>query len=236
MQKSLKIGLTSVFAALHAVLYLLSFGVWRNWAIYLEPLEGIILGPEAGLYAALIGSVAGRIMRPPDPASWIYGVIAEPLGVLVCAFLARGKWKSVLPVYTIMLASYFAHPFGRWFPLWTVLDSLAAFVLIYPVAKIGGWVLKGNVKRMSLSLVLISFVGIATDALTRVFLFVPAGLSLMFTSSPAIAYEIFVAGAVGSYIEDVLVVIVSFIVGIPLLVALRKIPVSLFSESDQSLP
>jgi len=232
MRKSLKIGLISVFAALHAVLYFLSFGVWRNWAIYLEPLEGIILGPEAGVYAALTGSIAGRIIRPPDPASWIYGVIAEPLGVLACASLARGRWKSVLPVYTVMLVAYFAHSFGRWFPLWTILDSLAAFILIYPVAKIGRWVFMGNVKRLSLSLVLISFVGIATDALVRVFMFVPAGLWLMFTSDSAVAYEIFVSGAIGSYVEDVLVVIVSFIVGIPVLVALRKIPVFLFSESD----
>jgi len=240
MQKSLRIGLISVFAALHATLYFLSpptatffftYALWRNWAIYLEPLEGIILGPEAGLYAAFIGSIAGRTMRPTDPASWIYGVIAEPLGVLTCAFLARGRWKSVLPLYTVMLVAYFAHPFGRWFPLWAVLDSLAAFVLIYPVAKIGRWVFNGNVQRLSLSLALISFVGIATDALVRVFLLVPAGLWLMFTPSPDVAYEIFVAGAIGSYIEDILVVIVSFIVGVPLLVALRKIPTFLSSES-----
>jgi hypothetical protein len=197
-------------------------------------LEGIILGPEAGFYAALIGSIAGRIISPPDPASWIYGVIAEPLGVLACALLARGRWKSVLPIYTVMLIAYFAHPFGRWFPLWTILDSLAAFVLIYPVAKIGCWVFQRDVKRLSLSLVLISFIGIATDALARVFLLVPAGLWLLFTSFPDVAYEIFVAGAVGSYIEDVLVVVVSFIVGIPLLVALRKIPSFLSSESVQS--
>jgi len=243
MQKSLRIGLISVFAALHATLYFLSpptatffftYALWRNWAIYLEPLEGIILGPEAGFYAALIGSVAGRTMRPTDPASWIYGVIAEPLGVLVCAFLARGRWKSVLPIYAIMLIAYLMHPFfGMWFPLsfLAVLDSLAAFVLIYPVAKIGRWVFKGNVQRLSLSLVLISFVGIATDALVRVFLLVPAGLWLMFTPFPDVAYEIFVAGAIGSYIEDILVVIVSFAGGVPLLVALRKIPAFLFSES-----
>lgn len=232
MQKSVEIGLISVFAAFHATLYFLSpptatfftFALWRNWAVYLEPLEGIILGPEAGFYAAFIGSIAGRIMRPTDPASWIYGVIAEPFGVLACAFLARGRWKPVLPVYTVMLVAYFAHPFGRWFPIWAVLDSLVALVLIYPAAKIGRWLFKGNVRRLSLSLTLISFIGIATDALVRVFLLVPAGLWLLFTSFPDVAYEIFVAGAFGSYVEDALVVLVSFIVGIPLLVALRKIP------------
>jgi hypothetical protein len=123
-----------------------------------------------------------------------------------------------------MLTAYFAHPFGRWLPLWTVLDTLLAFALIYPAAKIGRWLLNGDIKRLSVSLGLISFVGIATDALVRVFLLVPAGLYTLLTSSPEVVYGIFVAGAIDSYIEDGLVVLVSFLVGIPLLLALRKVP------------
>ena len=66
MQKSLKITLTAMFAALHATLYFLSFGLglWRNGAVYLEPIEGIVLGPWAGFSAALIGSIAGRMIQP----------------------------------------------------------------------------------------------------------------------------------------------------------------------------
>lgn len=224
MQSSLKIGLISVFAALHTVLYFLSPEIlWRNWAIYLEPIEGILLGPQAGFYAALIGSILGRTIKPPDPSLFIFGVVAEPLGVLVCGLLAKGKWRSVLPIYAVMLAAYFSHPFGRWFPLWTVSDTLLAFLLIFPVAKIGGWISTKDVKRLPVSLVLISFVGIATDALVRVFLLVPGGLYVLFTSSPDVVYAIFVAGAFDSFIEDVLVVLVSFFVGVPLLVALQKI-------------
>jgi len=49
--------LTATFAALHAVLAFLSLGIgWRNWAVYLEPFEGIILGPTNGFFAALLGS------------------------------------------------------------------------------------------------------------------------------------------------------------------------------------
>jgi len=225
MRRSLRVALTAVFAALHAALYFLSPPVlWRNWAIYLEPLEGVLLGPEAGFYAALIGSIAGRTIKPPTPVLFIFGVLAEPLGVLVCGFLAKGKWRSVVMIYAAMLAAYFVHPFGRWFPLWTVSDTLLAFVLIYPVAKVGGWVSKGDVKKLSVSLVLISFLGIATDALVRVFLLVPGGMHMLFTSSPEVVYGIFVAGAIDSFIEDVLVVVVSFLVGVPLLVALQKIP------------
>ena len=219
MQKSLKVGLISVFAALHAVLYFLSFGLWRNWAIYLEPIEGIILGPWAGFSAALIGSIVGRMIRPID--FWMFGIIAEPLGVLASGFLAKGKWKPVIVIYAVMLAAYFAHPFGRWFPIWTILDILIAFVLIYPVAKLSKN-LYTNVGRFPL-LVPLSFVGTVTDSLTRVFLFIPAGLYSLFYSTDIAVYADFIAGAVYSYIEDVQVIVVSFLVGVPLLLALRRI-------------
>jgi len=225
MKKSVNEGFVAVFAAFHATLYFLSPPIlWRNWAIYLEPIEGIILGPEAGFYAALIGSIVGRTIKPTDPTLFIFGVVAEPLGVLVTAFLAKGKWRSALPIYAVMLGAYFAHPFGRWLPLWTILDTLLAFALIYPVAKMGKWLFNGDIKRLAVSLSLVSFIGVATDALVRVFLLVPAGLYILFTSSPDVVHGIFVAGAIDSYIEDGLVVLVSFLVGIPLLLALRKIP------------
>jgi len=56
MRKSLQVSLASVFAALHAMLYFVSFGLWRNWGIYLEPLEGIILGPKIGFFAAFVAA------------------------------------------------------------------------------------------------------------------------------------------------------------------------------------
>ena len=114
-KKSLMISLIGLFAALHVTLYFWSFGLWRNWAIYLEPIEGIVLGPWAGFSAALIGSIAARAVKPVDV--WMFGIIAEPLGVLACGFLSKGKWKPVIGIYGVMLAAYFIHPFGRWLPL-----------------------------------------------------------------------------------------------------------------------
>lgn len=225
MRKTLWIALTAMFAALHATLYFFTPPVlWRNWAVYLEPIEGILLGPTAGFFAALIGSVVGRMIKPVDPAMFIFGVIAEPVAVLVCAMVVRGKWQMVLPIYGAILVAYFAHPFGRWFPLWTIADVLVAFVLIFPAARIGKWVSEPNLKRLVVALLLVSFIGIATDALMRIFLLVPAGLHSLFTSNPDVVYGIFVAGAADSFIEDALVVAVSLVVGVPLLSALQRIP------------
>lgn len=219
--KSLKISLIGLFAALHVVLYFLSFGLWRNWAIYLEPIEGVALGPWAGFSAALIGSVVARAIKPIDV--WMFGIIAEPMGVLACGFLAKGRWRPVIGIYGAMLVAYAISSLGRQLPLWTILDILIALILIIPAAKMGKNIFGRDVKRLSLSLVLTSFIGTVTDSLTRVFLLIPVGLYTFFGWSSGVVYSIFVMGAIDSYIEDVLVVIVSLLVGVPLLIALRKI-------------
>jgi len=222
------VALIGIFASLHVVLYLMSFGLWRNWAIYLEPIEGIVLGPWVGLSAALIGSVTARVVRPTDV--WTFGVIAEPLGVMACGLLAKGRWRLTATIYVLMLAAYFLHPLGRSLPLWAVLDILLAMLLILPAAKLSKSLLQENVKNLSLALILISFVGIATDSLVRVFLLIPMGFYTFFSWTPEAVNLIFITGAVDSYIEDVLVVIVSYLVGVPILLALRKYPLLLSAQ------
>jgi len=221
MRKSLQVSLASVFAALHAMLYFVSFGLWRNWGIYLEPLEGIILGPKIGFFAAFVGSLTARMIKPD--AFWMFGVIAEPLSVLAAGFLSKGEWKPVLAMYTVMLSAYFLHPFGRALPFWTILDILFALVLTFPAAKLGVNLFKGNVRRLSIALALVSFVCIATDSLLRVFLLVPCGLHTLFFTSFEGLYAVFVGAAFDSYVEDVIVVVVSFLVGTPLLLSTSKL-------------
>jgi hypothetical protein len=222
MRKSFKISLIAIFGALHAVLYLLSFGPWRNWAIYLETLEGIILGPLAGFLAAFLGSLIGRTIR--FDSLWIFGIIAEPISVLTAGLLSRGKWKLAITLYSVMLLAYFAHPFGRMFPLWVILDVLFALVIIYPAARLSNGLYKADLNRLSISLILTSFVTTATDSLTRIFLLIPAGLYTVFSdfkTFPSLE-AIFTAAALSSYIEDVLVIIVTLMVGVPLMIVLLR--------------
>ena len=215
------VAFVGVFAALHVILYFMSFGLWRNWSIYLTPIAGVVLGPWAGFSAALIGSILARAIKPIDV--WMFGIVAEPLAALAAGFLAKRQWKPVIAVYAAMLVPYFLHPVGRWLPLWTILDLLFALVMVYPAARLAGNLFTDKTRLLPVSLVLVSFVAVATDALARVLLLVPVGLSSIITDSPEVVYAIFVAGAVDSYIEDILVVIVTLVVGVPLLLVLRRI-------------
>jgi hypothetical protein len=220
MRKSIIICLVAVFAALHTTLYFLPYALWRNWAVLLGPIEGIILGPYVGFFAALLGSSISRIVAF-DPF-WMFGIIAEPVSVLIVGLLSRRVWKPALLTCAMMLLAYSAHPFGRSLPLWTILDVLAALILIYPAARLSNRLFSPTLKGKSTAVLLISFVGIATDSLVRVFLLIPCGLSGLFFTSFEQVSAIFTGGAVASYIEDSLVVAVSLLVGVVLIVRLSK--------------
>jgi len=224
MRKTQAVSLIAVFAALHAVLYFISFGLWRNWAIYIESVEGIVLGPEIGFFAAFIGSGIARMIKPD--IFWMFGIIAEPVSVFMAGLLAKARWKPALATYAIMLSAYFISPFGRALPLWTILDILFVIVLIYPAAKLSRNLFGDDVRRLTIALILISFVCTVTDSLVRVFLLVPCGFYTLFPSvfnGFTGLYAIFVGAAIDSYVEDFLVIIISFLVGVPLLISIFKL-------------
>lgn len=221
MKNSKLLSLAAVFAALHVVLYFLSFDLWRNWAIYIAPLEGIILGPQVGFVAALLGSSIGRLIRPD--ASWMFGIVAEPLSVLMIGLLARARWKLVFLIYSALLAAYFSHPFGQILPLWTILDILVGLVLIYPAAKLAKYVSTVGSKRVFLSVAVLAFVCSASDSLIRVFLLVPAGLYALFFNGYESLLIVFVGSALSSYVEDLLMVIVALVISVPILLRSSKL-------------
>jgi hypothetical protein len=220
MRRSLQVSLAAVFAALHVVLYLFSVGLWRNWAIYIEPIEGIVLGPFFGFLSAIIGSSVARTVKPDS--LWLFGIVAEPISVLTAGFLAKAMWKPAFAAYATMLLAYFVHPYGRALPLWTILDILLALALIYPAARLSGNLFRSDIKRQAASLALLSFVCIATDSLVRMFLLVPCGLYALFFESYQALYAGFVGAAISSYIEDAIVVFVSLLAGAPAIVILLK--------------
>lgn len=217
------VAFVAVFAAFHTTLYCISPALlWRNWAIYLAPIEGILLGPLAGFMAAFIGSTIGRALVPSP--LWMFGIIAEPLSVAVAGFLARRKWQPVLALYVCMFATYFISPLGRSLPLWPMMDTIAALCLVFPAAKLGkNLFIEGNT-FVPISLVIVSFITVATDGLARVFLFIPAGLySSILGLSPEAAVAAFIGSGINSFIEDTLAVLITILVGVPVFLASRKL-------------
>jgi len=216
------IAFISVFAAFHTTLYLISPPIlWRNWAIYLAPIEGIVLGPWAGFSSALIGSTIGRIIVPTP--LWMFGIFSEPLSVMVAAFLVRGAWKKVLAIQVVFFGAYFACSMGRSLPFWPLMDAVIAACLVFPAAKLSKNIFDEKAYLLPASLAIVSFITVATDGLARVFLLIPAGLYTILGMTPAMVLAAFIGGGIDSFIEDTLVVVVSLFVGVPIVLTLRKL-------------
>jgi len=235
--KSRFVATLAVFAALHVILDSIPIYPFREWAVYLEPLEGIVLGPKLGVLTAIIGGSISRAVVGANIFSFIYGVTGESIGVATAGLLAKGKWRIVAVLYAFMLAAYFIHPYGTTLPLWTVLDCLVAFALVYPAAVLSKSLLRKEVdiKRFTLAVLLISFVSTVAHSLTMIFILVPAGMYKVEFGTFEAVYYAFVIGATGSYIEDAMVSAISILVYSPLLLFLRRSKITSFPILGESL-
>jgi hypothetical protein len=224
LDDSKSIATVAVFAALHVVLNSIPVYPFREWALYLEPLEGIILGPRLGILTAVIGGSVSRAVVGANIFGLIYGVIGESLGVAFAGFLAKGKWRIVAAIYAFMLLAYFIHPYGVKLPFWAILDCLIGFILIYPTKSLSKSLFNNKIdlKRFTFTILLISFVSTVAHSLTMIFILVPVGTYAIEFGTFEAVYSAFVIGAVGSYIEDGIVLIFSVVAYSPLLLFLRR--------------
>ena len=224
LRESRSVATLAVFVALHVVLDSIPIYPFREWAVYLEPLEGIILGPKLGILTAVIGGSISRAVVGANIFSFIYGVTGESIGVASAGLLVKGKWRTVAALYAFMLVAYFIHPYGMMLPLWAVLDCLAAFALVYPAAALSKNLLKKEieVKRFALAILLISFISTVAHSLTMIFILVPVGLYKVEFGTFEAVYYAFLLGAAGSYIEDAIISAISIVAYSPLLLFLRR--------------
>ena len=218
------VAIATVFAALHVLLDSIPIYAFRESAVFLEPLEGIVLGPRLGVLTAVVGGTISRVVAGANMFSLVYGLAGESVGVATAGLLIKGKWRIVAAVYAFMLTAYFIHPYGMRLPLWTILDCLAAFTLVYPSALLTKNLLVGEigVKRLTIAVPLVSFISTAAHSLTMVFIFIPVGLHRIEFGTFDAVYYAFTLGAAGSYLEDAIVLFVSTVVYLPVLLALRK--------------
>jgi hypothetical protein len=223
----------AVFAALHVILDSIPVYPFREWAVYLEPLEGMILGPRLGVLTAVVGGSISRAVIGANIFSFVYGVTGEAVGVATAGLLIKGRWRIVAALYAFMLAAYFTHPYGLMLPLWAVLDCMVAFALIYPAAVLNRNIFEKRmeVRRFALTVLLISFISTVAHSLTMVFILVPAGMYMVELGTFEAVYYAFVIGAAGSYLEDVIVLAVSIAVYSPLLLLLRRSKILAFPLS-----
>jgi uncharacterized membrane protein len=198
-EKSRFVSKIAIFTALTAVLDALiipqlSSGVWFGLVYLIVPITGILLGPRLGFISTLIGVFVGHIISPRGLEEFLF-TLGAPIGALMSSYLYQKQWIPLFGFFTFSLVTYFLTPITRVLPLFGMWDVYIAYFLLLLVIGIihlrSKW-WENNWVRYSLS----AFIGLESDVLFRIFLFIPLGTYQSIYGLPEeILASIWVAGA-----------------------------------------
>ncbi|MGQ9514953.1 MAG: hypothetical protein ACUVTL_07905 [Thermoproteota archaeon] len=225
--------LVALFASIHGLLSSIP-GIWgpsdvaRSFVIFVESIEGIILGPHAGFISASMGCVLGRIIRPRGEGfllSVAFGM-GEAFAALVAGSMFKKRWWLVAFLYSAMLIVFLADPL-TWsapLPLWSIWDTFLAFLLIIPTHLVIKKAMKNRErsKGIGAAVGMTTFVSTESDMLFRIFLLVPLKFYTLYPIPVELLPSVFAIGAIVTPVEAGLSTVVTTVLSIPLLSAIDK--------------
>jgi len=228
MKRSSFISLIAIFAALNVVcdsiagISLFEYGVWWSWIFLTIPITGIILGPYAGFLSTFFGVMIGHFIYFRGTPEFLF-TIGAPVGAMISGLLFKGKWKIVLAYYTILFIVYFATPIARQLPILGMWDTYLAYATLC-IATIISIKRVGSIKDKGFySLALYAFVGLEADILFRIFLLVPCQTYRLIYGWPVDFLQgIWTLAAAVTPFQVAISVLVTWIIGIPLIKNLKK--------------
>lgn len=220
-----------VFSALYAALRPVPLGpmigLSTTFSIsdFLAPLYGIILGPYVGGLSVIIGTFLGMTIKAPV----FMGLDFLPalVNTVAIGFLIKRKWAPVVVLNIILLLAFILNPLTSLFigPVPFVwLHIVALLVLISPLGrKAGQWVETLKPKFLTAGLAILAFVGTMMQHLTgNILTEVVLGQIVGSISSETFSTIIWPGAFLVYPLERTLLVILSVVVGVPLVRTLKK--------------
>ncbi len=152
-------------------------GVWDSWLFLLSPLIGIVLGPVLGAVSVGFGGFLGHLIYFRDPYELVF-MLGAPLGTLMAGLVYQERWKPVLTIYSLLLLGYSLSPVAWALPLWGIWDILLGycFVILFTIittSKINDHMSISKERKTLFALIFAIVIGLESDILLRVFIFVP---------------------------------------------------------------
>ncbi|PMB74465.1 hypothetical protein C0195_02705 [Candidatus Bathyarchaeota archaeon] len=225
---TIAIAVTSIFSALDVALGAIP-GWWISWAAIIKPLDGILLGPIAGPYAATLGGLIGNFIWPQTAVLFVFTWVPGILGAFAAGAMIKSEkyslWILVVIIYVVLIGAFYFHPVGNTVAFWALYDKVIALALIFPTTKIIKKLKTNgslNVKRLALALALISFIGTEIDDIAGNVLFMFLELYKLFGFKPEDLPPIYMGGALIMPAQRVLVAILATLVAVPLFKVFEK--------------
>ena len=234
------VSLISVFAAFNVIcdslmsLPLPFSGVWYSWVFIITPISGILLGPYAGFLSSFIGVMVGHSMVFRGSEEFLF-TFGASIGAMISALLFRGRLREVLVYYSVLLGAFFATPVAWQLPLWGMWDVFFAFgcllVVIVAMQKWKNiWNTRANTNLLYI-LALCTFIGLEADVLFRIFILVPCQTyQSIYRWDAFTLHSIWGMGAVETPIKAALSILITTIIGPPIIMAVRKMGLLLVKD------
>ncbi len=201
-------------------------GATMNAGMFVTPLIGILLGPLSGMIAAAIGGLIGEFIAP-------YGAVFGPITfllpatcALVAGLVAFGRWKEGASAEVILLAVWYiltsiwwqGQPGAeiRWY--FPFLHIIALVLVLITGSKIAKWIASENRKKIALGIFLAALAGTISEHLLGNAFFI------VMYSGPA---KVFALVLFVYPIERLLAATIATVIGVPLILGLRKIGMEL---------
>ena len=201
-------------------------GVWDSWLFLISPLIGVLLGPYGGALSVAIGTLTGHLVYFRDPYELVF-MLGAPTGAAVSGLVYEKRWGPVLILYSGLLLAYLATPVSWVLPLWGVWDILAGYlvVLVFAVSVRLNWRRVVSPIMTKVGLVFSTVIGLESDILTRVFIFIPCDTYRLFYGLNTEQLQILWLGAgVTTPLKVAIAVIVAVTIGTALSRQLRTQP------------
>ena len=224
------VTMVGIFAALNVVTDSIAglpefpSGVWYSWNFLFTPLTGIMLGALAGFSASFIGVMIGHYIFFIDVYEFIF-TIGAPIGAAVSALIFKERWKPVLAYYILLFSAYFSSPYAWQLPPWGMWDTYAAFIVLIVIVlmlKSNMWQLVSS--KLAFKLGVAAFIGLEADVLFRIFLLIPCQTyNLFYGWNIDVLQGIWSLGAIWTPIKVTASIVVTVLVGYPLITTLRQL-------------
>ena len=241
--KSNSIMLVASLAAVYAILRIIPTfpllgvpGAYFSVSDVIASLYGILLGPYLGPLSIMLGTFIGYFAGKP-PVFLGLDFLPAAINSIVVGFVMRGKRKYSIIIYLVLLVLFFIHPYaprmiqiglsygedGLAFPfIWMHLIGL--IILVSPVGKHTSRLInEKSIKMSAIGFLLLSLIGTLSQHLMGNLLFSSIILpTLSVEAANTIWWGIFWVYP----IERVLIVILSVIIGLPII---RTLGTSIFN-------
>ncbi len=144
------VPLVAIFAALYAVLSLLTFNVSAPGVSQVQislfalvaSIFGLVLGPYLGTLAAFLGAFVAWALPPSGMSPFGFPfLLSPPINAFVTGSIFYKKWKFAFIAFAILIAAFFFTPpvqplaDNLWIVAAVEVDKIFALLLIIPLVK-----------------------------------------------------------------------------------------------------